>query len=691
MTLPTSGPLAFTDIQTEFGGTNPIGLNEYYAGGSYVAAGTTGTYGAVPSSGQISVQNFYGTSAVIPVYIEDVFSTWLYTGTGASQTITNSIDLSTKGGMVWLKDRSAVNDHRIFDTARFLNSTNYWSLRPNTTGAQALAGVYPTTSGFVVDTNGPNFNTNGDNYASWTFRKQPKFFDVVTYTGTGANRTISHSLGSVPGCIIVKQTNTTSDWQVYHSSLANTEYLVLNTTAAKATGTTRWNSTTPTSSVFSVGTDATVNASGGSYVAYLFASNAGGFGLTDTDNVISCGSMVTSTPLVNVNLGYEPQWVMWKRTDATGNWGIADNMRGMPVSGDDPFLIPNLTNAEALATRVAPNATGFTFDGGVADGSTFIYIAIRRGPMKVPTDATKVFSPSLVSTGINTTTPVTLTPEASDWWMNRATGSTSSMLALTRLTAWSYLITSSTNEEDAGSYTWTQKTQSDLYPNSTFRTAVANIRYFFKRAPSFFDVVCYTGTGSDLTLSHNLQAVPQMIICKARSDVSDWPVYQQYSSNGSYGGIDLAPPLNGTTNYSVPGFWKATPTSSVFYLPSNTYTTVNEPGTSYVAYLFATCAGVSKVGSYTGTGALQTVNCGFAAGARFVMIKRTDSTGNWYVYDSSRGIGSGNDPYFYINDSIASVTGTNYVDTDTTGFKVTAAAPAGLNASGGTYIFLAFA
>ena len=131
------------------------------------------------------------------------------------------------------------------------------------------------------------------------------------------------------------------------------------------------------------------------------------------------------------------------------------------------------------------------------------------------------------------------------------------------------------------------------------------------------------------------------------------------------------------------------PTSTTFNINENSV--VGSTGSTYVAYLFATCAGVSKVGSYTGTGALQTVNCGFTGGARFVLIKRTDSTGDWYVYDSARGITSGNDPYYFLNSNATEVTNTNYVDTDSTGFKVTAAAPAALNASGGTYIFLAIA
>jgi hypothetical protein len=88
---------------------------------------------------------------------------------------------------------------------------------------------------------------------------------------------------------------------------------------------------------------------------------------------------------------------------------------------------------------------------------------------------------------------------------------------------------------------------------------------------------------------------------------------------------------------------------------------------------------------------LQTVNCGFASGARFVLIKRIDVNENWYVWDSARGISSGNDPYLLLNTATAEVTGTNYVDTDTTGFKVTAAAPSALNASGSTYLFLAIA
>lgn len=115
----------------------------------------------------------------------------------------------------------------------------------------------------------------------------------------------------------------------------------------------------------------------------------------------------------------------------------------------------------------------------------------------------------------------------------------------------------------------------------------------------------------------------------------------------------------------------------------------NLSGSTYVAYLFASCPGVSKVGSYTGTGATQTINCGFTGGARFVMIKRTDSTGDWWVWDTARGMVAGTDPRSLFNNTNAE-TNANWVYTATTGFQIVTS-DATVNASGGTYIYLAIA
>ena len=216
-------------------------------------------------------------SAPPAVYVEDVFSTFLYTGNGSTQTITNGIDLSGKGGMVWIKGRNQPEPHVLVDTVR--GAPN--ALRPNSSAASINdAGRVSafTTSGFTTGADGET-NGSGTTYASWTFRKAPKFFDVVTYTGTGVARSIAHSLGSEPGCIIVKSTSTATNWAVYHRSLTIPNSLVLNDTDAQFSDSDNFTNTAPNSTQFNIGITSRVNTSGQTYVAYLFAHDAGGFGL----------------------------------------------------------------------------------------------------------------------------------------------------------------------------------------------------------------------------------------------------------------------------------------------------------------------------------------------------------------------------------------------------------------------------
>ena len=646
------------------------------------------------TSGAASYDAFGGNGvAVVPTYIEEVFSTYLYTGNGTSQTITNNIDVSTKGGLVWLKSRSNSQYHGLWDTLRgpthALNSA-LTNAQYTTTSAQDLTGF--TSSGFTVGTYWNNSsNQNDATYASWTFRKQPKFFDVVTYTGTGSNTTIAHSLGAVPACIIVKRTDTTGNWQVYHRSLANTEYLVLNTTDAKATGATRWNSTTPTSTVFSLGTDATVNASGGTYVAYVFAHDAGGFGLSGTDNVISCGSYTTDgSGNATVNLGYEPQWVLFKASSRVLNWSIHDTMRGMPVGSVASGLYPNLSDAESNNVTTSPTSTGFTWSGYANE--TFIYVAIRRGPMKVPTTGTSVFSTNIETTSgsqtLTTNFPV-------DFNLNRDKNSVSGWYAVDRLrgvssASFPYLLTNTTAAEATGSGLAFDSNIGIV--DSSWWTAAGATYWSFRRAPSFFDEVCYTGTGSSMSITHNLGVGPELVIVKRRNSTSDWQVAAkinstEYTVGASGNELALNSSGGGTTTY----FTYATYFSSTAFQTGAFWTTPNVNGGTYVAYLFSTCAGVSKVGIYTGTATTLQIDCGFTAGARFVLIKRTDSTGAWYVWDTARGIVSGNDPYLLLNSTAAEVTNTDYIDTYSAGFEISSTAPAAINASAGTFLFLAIA
>jgi hypothetical protein len=606
------------------------------------------------------------------VYVEDVFSTFLYTGNGSTQTITNGIDLAGEGGLVWTKNRSAVQGNFLVDTLRGGDV----NIKSNTTGANDFGSGQGaqafTSTGFTAG------GFSADNYASWTFRKAPKFFDVVTYTGNGGTQqNIPHNLGSSPNCIIVKRTDAAGDWYVAPMVLSNwnNDYLVLNSTAAKVSSSDIWQGTSGKSSTtFGVRDGSTVNISGATYVAYLFAHNAGGFGDAGTDNVISCGSFTTDgSGTATVNLGWEPQWILAKRSDNVQDWKIIDTMRGFAIpSSSDATLYPNASSAEGAGSDWgAPTATGFTADSQPSSAN-FIYIAIRRGPMRAPTSGTEVFAASTAAAGTLFATGITSLDAA--FIVNRTVnGSARSFFS--RLAASRGLDPTSTAAE--GNYgtaiSW------DLN-NAFYQSAIGSaVQWLFRRAPGFFDVVCTEGSGAT-PQTHNLGAAPEMMIVKFRNGADWWYVY--HKDMGTNYGIQLQATDAKSTSA---GIWNNTaPTSTQFVANIGSATT-------YVAYLFATLAGVSKVGSYTGTGTTLSIDCGFTAGARLVLIKRTDSTGDWYVWDTARGISSGNDPYLLLNSTAAEVTGTDYIDPLSSGFQISSTAPAAINASGGSFIFLAIA
>jgi hypothetical protein len=626
------------------------------------------------------------------LYVEDVFSTYLYKGNGSTQTITNGIDLDGEGGMVWLKSRSHSDNHGIFDAERGVSKY----LIPSTTGAEGTASGVSSfnSSGFSL---GSVWNDNNKTYASWTFRKAPKFFDVVTYTGTGTARTVSHNLGSVPGTIIVKVTDNAGGWQVYHRSTGATEYLVLNETQAAGTSSNQWNNTAPTDSVFTVGNIDT-NESGRTYVAYLFAHDAGGFGEDGEQNIISCGSYTGNDSYKKISLGFEPQMVLVKAvygTYASGTgWRLFDNMRG-------GWLYPNSSTSEngsyTYSDRITYEADGFSFNDNQSEinksSHTYIYIAIRRGLMKKPESGTEVYYYATQ----DATSPGHEAPVANwpvDFAIKTKTSSADNRSAATRLLGEGYLVTNATDAFASNS------DFSLDYQNGFFESTDAysdRFAWMFRRAPGFFDVVAYTGSVSSQNISHNLSAQPEIILIKKRTSGNDsWIVQVKNLGARKYlildsseGAINL-PLFNGTDFFT-----NTLPTSSVFTVGGGEagggYDSVGSANLNYVAYLFATLAGVSKVGSYTGTGADLNVDCGFSAGARFILIKRTDASGDWYVWDSARGIVAGNDPYLLLNSTAAQVTNTDYIDPLASGFTVTSSAPAAINASGGSYIFLAIA
>jgi len=628
------------------------------------------------------------------VTVEDVFSTYVYTGNGDVNTINNGIDLSGEGGLVWFKDRTFANgvDHILVDSERGKDSY----LGSNTTDA-AIASTDVcefNSTGFDL-TNFLYNNGNTRSFASWTFRKARKFFDVVTYTGTDLTRTIPHALNGPVGTIFVKCTSTNgTNWVVYHKNLLATQELYLNQVSAKSNNN-RFG-VAPTDTVFTVsGSDPDINGNGLTYVAYLFADNTA----EDADEqMIKCGSVTgNSSDTQDINLGWEAQYVLYKSTSVSGGWYIWDSMRGFlggANNGDGHPLYADATGPEFNNDDAGLLPTGFQVaDAFNTNGATYIYIAIRAPMMKEPSVATDVFKPTSY-TGAGAGTQVDNGFPA-DLQITNNTDSTAngSKAVFDRLRGGGRrdLLTNTTAPETNGpSYNQNFNKYQNIIESigSSGYTSVSGkpyISYAFKRAKGFMDCVAYNGTGANRTVAHSLGVVPEMIWVKCRSTGYGWHVYSEALGNTKY--LKLADG-DGTSTASTS--WNNTsPTASVFTV--GTGAEVNTNTATYVAYLFASVAGISKVGSYTGNGTTQFVDCGFSAGARFVLIKRTDATGDWYVFDTVRGITTGDDPHLSLNTTAPEVTNDNVLHPYSAGFAALQYSNTNINVSTATYIFYAIA
>ena len=226
-----------------------------------------------------------GVGAKKKTYVDDVFSTYLFKANGSTgQTINNGINLSGKGGLVWHKDRDATYNHVLWDTVRGDDVV----LRSDTDAANATVtnGITFNSNGYSVNSAQGNESTNDT--SSWTFRKAPGFFDVVTYTGNGtAGRTVSHNLGSVPGFIAIKCTSDADHWCCYHKSRGGTKFIALDLNYAESTNSNGFNDTTPTSTEVTLGVSGRCNGNGKTYVMYLFA---GGESTAATARSVEFGS-----------------------------------------------------------------------------------------------------------------------------------------------------------------------------------------------------------------------------------------------------------------------------------------------------------------------------------------------------------------------------------------------------------------
>ena len=306
------------------------------------------------------------------------FDVKLYTGNGSTQTISG---LAFSPDLVWIKGRSGATDHALYDTVRGVQR----QLESNTTTDETTESTGLTafnSDGFALGALA-QANTSSATYAAWCWDESVSAgFDIVTYTGNGSARTIAHSLGVAPSMIIVKARTTASTdqgWPVYHSAntaAPATDYLLLNSTAATADLDTVWNDTAPTSSVFSVGTNALVNANNDTYVAYCFAPVSGysSFG-SYTGNGSADGPFIYT--------GFRPRWILIKDTGGAINWRLLDTARN-PSNLSQNGLFPNTSGAESTTNMemdILSNGFKVRATGDInASGNAHVYAAFAESP-----------------------------------------------------------------------------------------------------------------------------------------------------------------------------------------------------------------------------------------------------------------------------------------------------------------------
>ncbi len=284
--------------------------------------------------------------------------------------------------LVWLKNRSGAENHQLFDSARGVSKALYSNLI-NIEGTDPGVSAF-NANGFSL---GGTSNTNAASYVAWQWKiGTTPGFDIVIYTGNGANRTISHAAGVVPRLMIVKgRTTAASHWYTYHGSLpsAVSSYVRLNDTSAYFSDATVWNSTAPTSSVFSLGTNTEVNANGINYVNYLFSEVAG---FSKIASYTGNGS--TDGPFVYC--GFRPKYIMLRRIDATSNWYIHDAVRDIH-NYTIKSLFPDSSAAENGSELESTYGIDFLSNGFKirashstrnASGGTYVFMAFAEVPFK---------------------------------------------------------------------------------------------------------------------------------------------------------------------------------------------------------------------------------------------------------------------------------------------------------------------
>ena len=335
------------------------------------------------------------------------FQTKIYTGNATDATGITGVGFQPD--MTWIKERSQVRSHVLFDVIRGATV----QLNPNDTASDATVAASLQSfdsDGFTVGT-ATSVNQNTDTYVSWNWKAGTSVsgtttgsgtgqsysgsvntdagFSITAFTGNGtANHTLPHSLSSIPSMFIIKKRigtgdATARDWNVYHQSLGNTKKIDLNSGNAASTSNEYWNNISPTSSVINLGTNDQINGDNNTYICYAFAEKQG---YSKFKSYI--GNNNVNGPLVYT--GFKPAWVMLKSSGENG-WSIYDNKRS-PFNLCQNTLLANTTGVEQTSGgngAIDILSNGFKIkntDAGInSDGVEYIYMAFAENPFTTST------------------------------------------------------------------------------------------------------------------------------------------------------------------------------------------------------------------------------------------------------------------------------------------------------------------
>ena len=408
------------------------------------------------------------------------------------------------------------------------------------------------------------------------------------------------------------------------------------------------------------------------------------FGENEDQNLIACGTYGGhNTIFSEINVGWEPSWIMIKRTDSYDNWVVWDSMRGLVTGGDDNAIYLDLTQAEGVSPYIDLTSTGFklTRQSGMVNnsGSTYSYVAIRRpdGLVGKPADAgTDVFTMDVGTSGsgnpgFDSGFPV-------DFALMKQPAAGGNWFASARLMQGRYIQPNNGNSGGSDS----SGTLFDYSDGYYLSGSLSDWNAWMWKRGAGFDVVNWTGNGTlGNTIPHNMGIAPEMIWVKNRDISQNWYV-GHIGLNGGVSPWHKYMDLNLTSfggDYTV---WNDTPPNATHFQVGHE-SGYNGSGNKMIAFLFASVTGISKVGYYSGNGSTNlTITTGFQP--RFLLIKRSDGNGAWHLFDSLRGMGA-TDKLLQLNSNAAQLD-VSYVIPSSTGWTTE-----GTSLTNGQYIYYAHA